>query len=310
MKIVVKNISQVFNRNSPLEFKAISNASCVIKQGEYIAIIGETGSGKTTFIEHLNSLLIPTTGSINWVFEHTFRTKKQEIKTIQNLTIFRQRFRQRFKKNKIIRQHVGVVFQFAEYQLFESTIERDIMFGPMAFGVKKEEAKLRAAKYIEQVGLPLDYLQKNPLALSGGQKRRVALAGILAIEPDILILDEPTAGLDPAGVREILDIFDRLHKNGKTIIMVTHDMNNVLERTNRTIVFSNGTIIKDSETFEVLNDDNFVHTNNLITPQVIDLLHRIQKQYPHLKIPKITSLQQLTSFLNSLIKKKKGATSA
>ncbi|PAK20950.1 energy-coupling factor transporter ATPase [Mycoplasmopsis agassizii] len=322
MQIIVKSISHIFNKNTPLEYRALYDSSCNINQGEYVAIIGQTGSGKTTFIEHLNSLLTPETGSINWIFEHEYRKKKNLILggskspkndvapliDSKNVTLQKQKFRKKFKESKMIRQHVGVVFQFAEYQLFESTIEKDIMFGPLAYGVPKEEAKRRAKIYLEKVGLPEDYLHKNPLALSGGQKRRVALAGILAIEPDVLILDEPTAGLDPAGVREILSIFDKLNEEGKTIIMVTHDMNNVLERSHRTIVFSNGQIVRDDATVRILNDEVFLKMNNLIAPQIIALINRIKEKKPYLNFPEITKIEQLTDFLNKKIKDKKGET--
>ncbi|OYD27110.1 energy-coupling factor transport system ATP-binding protein [Mycoplasma testudineum] len=309
MKIIVKNISHVFDKNSPLEFKALHNSSCTIDQGEYIAIIGQTGSGKTTFIEHLNSLLVPDEGNLNWIFEHEFKKKKEKFIELKNVSL-KKTFRNKFKYSKIVKQHVGIVFQFAEYQLFESTIKKDIMFGPMAFGIEPDVAAQRAVKYLDAVGLGPEFLEQNPLALSGGQKRRVALAGILAIEPDVLILDEPTAGLDPAGVREILEIFDKLNKDGKTIIMVTHDMDNVLERTTRCIVFDQGTIIRDDFTYSILKDENFILQNNLVTPSIIRLTNKIQKKYPQLEIPKIVSLNQMSDFLNEKITQKAKAKNA
>ncbi|UUM19180.1 energy-coupling factor transporter ATPase [Mycoplasma sp. 1018B] len=319
MQIKIRNLEHIFLAKTPIAFKAINNISLDINQGEYIGIIGQTGSGKTTFVEHLNGLLIPTNGSIEWNYlnsrivkvNHQFKNKKGQIKIkkikinekFNDLTILKNNWRKKFPKAKDIRQRIGVIFQFAEYQLFEETIEKDIMFGPRSFGVSKEEAKLRAKKYLNLVGLDDTYLKKSPFDLSGGQKRRVALAGILAMEPDILVADEPTAGLDPVGVKEILSIFKKLHQLGKTIIIVTHDLDNILEETQRTIIFKNGKIIKDGETYSVLKDTKFLYENDLEPPKILDFTNKLEAK--GISIPKIKSIEELATYLNKILKRNK-----
>lgn len=201
----------------------------------------------------------------------------------------------KIKNIKALRKQVGVVFQFAEYQLFESTIEKDIIFGPISMGVSKEEAKKLALKYIEMVGLPIDYLQRSPFNLSGGQKRRVALAGILAMEPKFLVLDEPTAGLDPQGVEEMLNLFHNLYLNGKTIIIVTHDLDNALKWTNRTIFVKDGKIIRDGNTYDILSDDNFLIENNLIPTRLLSFVNELKKN--NVDVGKVTSVEDLAEKL-------------
>lgn len=306
MQINVKDLVHTFNRKSPNQLVAVDGVSVEIKQGEYIGIIGQTGSGKTTFIEHLNGLLLPTEGTIEWFFENEKynRKTKQKEKFMDSFTIKRN-LMNRFKRARDIRKRVGIVFQFAEYQLFEETIEKDIAFGPRSFGVSKEEAKERAKKYLQLVGLDESYLNRSPFGLSGGQKRRVALAGILAMEPDVIVADEPTAGLDPVGVREILEIFNKLNKAGKTIIIVTHDLDNILEVSNRVLIFKDGKIVKDAPTYEALKDTKFLEANYMEPPRLLAFVTKLEEK--GIKVPKVTSIDQLVEFLNEyLAKKSKG----
>ncbi len=306
MQINVKDLVHTFNRKSPNQLVAVDGVNVEIKQGEYIGIIGQTGSGKTTFIEHLNGLLLPTEGTIEWVFENEKynRKTKQKEKFMDSFTIKRN-LMNRFKRARDIRKRVGIVFQFAEYQLFEETIEKDIAFGPRSFGVSKEEAKERAKKYLQLVGLDESYLNRSPFGLSGGQKRRVALAGILAMEPDVIVADEPTAGLDPVGVREILEIFNKLNKAGKTIIIVTHDLDNILEVSNRVLIFEDGKIVKDAPTYEALKDTKFLEANYMEPPRLLAFVTKLEEK--GIKVPKVTSIDQLVEFLNEyLAKKSKG----
>nr|WP_318029866.1 ATP-binding cassette domain-containing protein [Mycoplasmopsis bovis] len=204
--------------------------------------------------------------------------------------------RKKVKKAKDIRKRVGVVFQFAEYQLFEETIEKDIAFGPRSFGISKQEAFERAAKYIKLVGLDELFLKRSPFELSGGQKRRVALAGILAMEPDFIIADEPTAGLDPAGVIEILNIFKELHNQGKTVIIVTHDLDNVLEYTQRVLAFKDGQIVKDGDTHDVLRDTEFLKNNYMEPPKLLDFVSKLEAN--GINVPRVTSIDELADFIN------------
>lgn len=300
MQIKVKDLEHIFSRRTPMEFKALNGVNATINQGEYIGIIGQTGSGKTTFIEHLNALILPWNGSIEWIFENekvNKKTKEKEKFIDSYIVKARQK---RVKKAKDIRKRVGIVFQFAEYQLFESTIKDDIAFGPRSFGVPKAEAYEKAKKYLELVGLDESYLNKSPFGLSGGQKRRVALAGILAMEPDILIADEPTAGLDPVGVREVLEIFNKLHQQGKTVIIVTHDLDNVLEVTKRVLILKDGKVVKDGDTYEVLRNTKFLKENNMEPPKLLEFVSKLEER--GINVPKVTSIDELAAFLNKRMK--------
>lgn len=304
MKIEVKNLIHVFNKKTPLVFSALNGVNATIEQGEYIGIIGQTGSGKTTFIEHLNALLLPDGGSIEWFFKNQKidkKTKKPIEEFMDYAKIVPSR-RKKVKKAKDIRRRVGIVFQFAEYQLFKSTIEDDIIFGPMSFGTPKEEAKERAKKYLKVVGLDEEFLKRSPFDLSGGQKRRVAIAGILAMELDILVVDEPTAGLDPVGVVEILEIFKKLHQMGKTIINVTHDLDNILEYSKRVFLFKDGKIVRDGDTYEILRDTKFLVDNSMQPPKLFDFITSLEEK--GLKVPKVTSINELAFFLNKWREKK------
>ncbi|NQZ65956.1 MAG: energy-coupling factor transporter ATPase [Mycoplasmatales bacterium] len=284
MQIKVKGISHIFDKGAITEFLALNKASMDVHQGEFICIIGPTGSGKTTFIEHLNALLRPSEGTVDFISLDLAKQFKKNIKRakkgkeISEVAMTITSKKKKLKEVKLIRKHVGVVFQFAEYQLFEETIEKDIIFGPISMGVPKAKAKELAKKYLNLVGLEEEYLTKSPFSLSGGQKRRVALAGILAMEPDVLIFDEPTAGLDPQGEIEMYKIFHKLHENGKTIIIVTHNLDHVLEHSERTIVFNEGKIIRDDKTIDIMYDKKFLEDNLLEVPKIVDLVESLRKR--------------------------------
>lgn len=222
MQIKFESVNHIYNANTPMEQRALYDINFDIKDGQFLAIVGHTGSGKSTLIQHMNGLLKPSSGSIT-IGEKVIKPDEKN------------------KGLKEIRQYVGLVFQFPEYQLFEETVEKDIMFGPMNYGVSEEEAKVRAHDVIKMVGLDESVLSQSPFNLSGGQMRRVAIAGILAMNPDVLVLDEPTAGLDPQGQHEMMEMFNTLHKQyHKTIILVTHDMNLVAEYAEEMIVMHRG----------------------------------------------------------------------
>lgn len=256
MSITCKNLSHIYGEKTPFEYCALKNVNLDIQEGSFTAIIGQTGSGKSTFIQHINALLLPTDGQIT-IDKYTISSKEKP------------------EKLKQLRKKSGLVFQFPEYQLFEETIEKDIIFGPMNFGTSEEEAKEIAKKVIKMVGLDESYLQKSPFDLSGGQKRRIAIAGILAMDPDILVLDEPTAGLDPQGIREMMDLFKSIHQLGKTVILVTHDMNHVLEYCNEVIVMNEGCVERKGKVKDVFKDSDYLLNLGidlpLITNMIIDL---------------------------------------
>ena len=222
MQIKFESVNHVYNANTPMEQRALYDINFEIKEGQFLSVVGHTGSGKSTLIQHMNGLLKPSSGSIT-IGEKVIKSDEKN------------------KGLKEVRQHVGLVFQFPEYQLFEETVEKDIMFGPMNYGVSEDEAHQRARDVIQMVGLNESILEHSPFNLSGGQMRRVAIAGILAMNPDVLVLDEPTAGLDPQGQHEMMEMFNTLHKQyGKTIVLVTHDMNLVAEYAEEMIVMHRG----------------------------------------------------------------------
>ncbi|AEC45872.1 ATP-binding cassette domain-containing protein [Mesomycoplasma hyorhinis] len=301
MQIRAKNIVKIFNKKLPTELKALNNVSVEIKENEFIAIIGQTGSGKTTFIEHMNVLLTPDEGEVEFVYKAK-DPKTQEVEVIKNIIQKPKSFQKKLKFIKEIRRRVGVVFQFAEYQLFEQTIEKDIIFGAVSMGTPKAEAKERAKEIIKLVGLDESYLPKSPFNLSGGQKRRVAIAGILAMEPDIIFFDEPTAGLDPAGTDDMLLILNNLYESGKTIILATHDLDNVLKWTKRTIVFKNGEIVKDGDTFSILSDNQFLKDNQMMPTNLLYFVEKLRKR--GLDIQDVSSLEELAEAINLKLKGK------
>lgn len=301
MQIRAKNIVKIFNKKLPTELKALNNVSVEIKENEFIAIIGQTGSGKTTFIEHMNVLLTPDEGEVEFVYKAK-DPKTQEVEVIKNIIQKPKSFQKKLKFIKEIRRRVGVVFQFAEYQLFEQTIEKDIIFGAVSMGTPKAEAKERAKEIIKLVGLDESYLPKSPFNLSGGQKRKVAIAGILAMEPDIIFFDEPTAGLDPAGTDDMLLILNNLYESGKTIILATHDLDNVLKWTKRTIVFKNGEIVKDGDTFSILSDNQFLKDNQMMPTNLLYFVEKLRKR--GLDIQDVSSLEELAEAINLKLKGK------
>ncbi|BAP39334.1 ATP-binding cassette domain-containing protein [Metamycoplasma canadense] len=338
MQIKVNNLIKEYDKKLPTYIRVLNDISLKINESEAISIIGPTGSGKTTLIEHFNALLIPDSGSIdfnnvplfkkikkpkkpnkksfNTIEEYNnalgeYKKKVEEIKKIPKKDKFEIIFtdinitktKRKIKNIKSLRKQVGVVFQFAEYQLFESTIEKDIIFGPISMGIKKDKAKQLAAKYIEMVGLPLDYLKRSPFNLSGGQKRRVALAGILAMEPKFLVLDEPTAGLDPQGVEEMLQLFYNLYKQGTTIIIVTHDLDNALRWTKRTLFVKDGKIIKDGDTYEILSNNDLLIENSLIPTKLLSYVEKLNKN--GFNIQKVTNIEELANEINKQIKIKR-----
>lgn len=248
MSIEFKNVEQYYSKDTPFSFHALKGVNLCIDKGSYTAIIGHTGSGKSTLIQHINALLIPTSGEV-CVDEFVITNNKN-------------------KELKKLRKKSGLVFQFPEYQLFEDTIEKDIMFGPMNFGVGIEEARIKAKEVIKLVGLDESYLLKSPFELSGGQKRRVAIAGILAMEPDILVLDEPTAGLDPKGTIQMMNLFKKIHHMNTTIILVTHDMNHVLEYCENVIVMNNGQVELHDTVSNVFTNQKFLFDKGIELPLI------------------------------------------
>jgi len=259
MSIVFKEVEHVYSENTPFQYVALRGIDLTIEKGTMTAIIGHTRSGKSTLIQHINALLQPTKGSVQ-VEDYIITATNQP------------------KHLKALRKLAGLVFQFPEYQLFEETIEKDIMFGPKNFKVDEETAKRLALKALKDVGLDESYLDKPPFDLSGGQKRRVAIAGILVMEPEIIILDEPTAGLDPQGTYEIMDLFKKLNQEGKTVIIVTHDMNHVLEYCDQAIVMNKGKIDKQCSIDELFEKTEYLLDLSIDLPIITNFIYQLNKK--------------------------------
>ena len=260
MSIKVSNLTYIYNEEMPFSSKALNDISFEIKDGDFVGLIGHTGSGKSTLIQHLNGLLKPSSGKI---FINDFDITNNEV----NLTDIRKR--------------VGVVFQYPEYQLFEETIEKDIAFGPSNLDLDEDEIKNRVKVSMESVGLDYEeYKDKSPFDLSGGQKRRVAIAGVIAMNPEVLILDEPTAGLDPGGRDEIFNLIKRLHKeNNMTIILSSHSMDDMAKIANTIIVMNKGKIEFMGTPKEVFkgNTDR-LKSIGLDIPQVLELAIKLREK--------------------------------
>lgn len=251
MDITLKQVEYRYQAKTPFERLALFDVTFSIPTGTYLAIIGHTGSGKSTILQHLNAILQPTKGQII-IGERKIHAGKKE------------------KNLKDIRRKVGIVFQFPEHQLFEETVEKDICFGPINFGVSEAEAKKRARQAIELVGLSADILEKSPFDLSGGQMRRVAIAGVLAMEPDVIVLDEPTAGLDPRGRKEIMNLFYDLHKKKNlSTILVTHSMEDAAEYADQIVIMHKGTVYKQGLPEEVFSSPQELIELGLNVPEVI-----------------------------------------
>jgi energy-coupling factor transport system ATP-binding protein len=253
-------------------FKALKDINLEISdKGEFITLIGETGSGKSTLVQHMNALIKPSSGEV----------------TVYGIKIYKDvKKKDRNVKLNPLRQKVGLVFQFPEYQLFEETVLKDIIFGPKNFGVKEDEAIIRAKEIIKLVGLDESYLERSPFNLSGGEKKRVSIAGILAMEPDILVLDEPTSGLDPKGRDALLELFTSIHNElGKTVIIITHDMNTVYKYASRVLVMSEGELVFDGDPLKLFTEKNLVDWN-LDLPEIIEITRQLEDKL-NIKIDKL-----------------------
>lgn len=285
MPLELKNVSYVYEIGTPNEKKALTDVSVTFEKGEFIGIIGHTGSGKSTMIQMLNGLIKPTSGAIllNGVDINADPTD-EEVREYCHLPEGKkigkkQRKQAKAKRMLQVRQTVGLVFQYPEHQLFEMTIEKDIAFGPSNMGLPKEEIDRRVRQSMALVGLDESFLQKSPFELSGGQKRRVAIAGVLAMQPDYLILDEPTAGLDPKGRDEILGEMKRLQKEtGISVLLVSHSMDDVARYTDRIVAMDNSKLRFDGTPDEVFTHAEELKAMGLNIPQVTELSLRLREK--------------------------------
>ena len=258
MLIILDKVNDVYSEGSGFEKKAIDDVSLTIDKGEFIGLIGHTGSGKSTLTQHLNGLLRATSGTIYYdgqdIYDKSFLMKN-------------------------LRSKVGLVFQYPEHQLFESDVFTDVCFGPKNLGLDKKEVELRAFNALEMVGFPKELFYNSPFELSGGQKRRAAIAGVLAMKPEVLILDEPTAGLDPKGRDEILDQIKKLHdETGITVILVSHSMEDVAKYVGRLIVLDHGRVMYDDVPKKVFRNYKELESMGLAAPQLTYILNDLKEK--------------------------------
>ena len=265
MPITSRKLGYVYNPNTPAMKVALKDVDFHLDEGGFIALVGRTGCGKSTLVQHLNALLFPTSGGIE-VDEFLNASKKKN----------------RSKKIFGVREKVGVVFQFSEQQLFEETVEKDVAFGPKNFGLNEEKALQKAHESLEKVGLGEEFYKRSPFDLSGGEKRRVAIAGVLACSPKYLVLDEPTAGLDPYGAKQMMDLFKSINESGVTVIFVTHDMNLVLGYASEVLVFHDGMLKRQGDPEKIFVED--LSSYSLGSPLSYDFARRLNAAGANLEL--------------------------
>ena len=270
MGIKINNVFYTYSPKSPNKTLALNNVSLTIKEHSFVAFVGETGSGKSTLMQNLNALLVPSSGQIE-VDEFVITPNAKKNKNVKGL-----------------RKHLGLVFQFPEYQLFEESVEKDVAFGVKNFGADNDTALKKAHEAILSVGLDESYFERSPFDLSGGEKRRVAIAGILAIEPDILVLDEPTAGLDPIGVNDIMSLVCKMHETGKTIILVTHDMDVVMKYCEKVFVLKKGQLVFEGNPYQLFALDN--EDLSIEVPALYELARKLKQKGLQLDIENIHNI--------------------
>ncbi|HHY46321.1 MAG TPA: energy-coupling factor transporter ATPase [Firmicutes bacterium] len=283
MGIKVSKLTHVYMAGTPFEVKALDGIDLEIKDGEFVGLIGKTGSGKSTLIQHLNGLLRPTHGTVY----------------VDGIDIF-----SRGVKLREIRQKVGLLFQYPEHQLFEETVYQDVAFGPRNLGLEEDEVERRVRDALEMVGIDFESVRdRSPFELSGGQMRRVAMAGVLAMRPRILILDEPAAGLDPRGRDEILGRIEDLHRHhGLTVILVSHSMEDIARLVQRIVVMHEGRIVMDGPTREIFLQVSTLTRVGLGVPQVTMLMHKLREMHKDVRLDVLT-VEEAKREILSLLRK-------
>ena len=279
MPIEVRNLTHVYHKGSPSEAVALKNVSFRIENGEFVGLIGPTGSGKSTLIQHLNGLLKPTSGEVLVDGENIW-DKGMSLRKL--------------------RQRVGLVFQYAEQQGFEETVRDDIAFGPRNLGLPEREVQERVLEAARMVGLPEELLNRSPFELSGGQLRRVAIAGVVAMKPEVLILDEPAAGLDPRGRDAILSSIKEMHRSGMTVILVSHNMEDVARLCERLLVLNKGELVADGSPREIFSKSEFVRKIGLKAPDVVNLMEKLRERGWNVRTDIISIDEALREILREL----------
>ncbi|MEX1369641.1 energy-coupling factor transporter ATPase [Lactobacillus gasseri] len=283
MSIEFKNVDYIYAPGTPFQTQGLTNISFKIRSGSFVAIAGHTGSGKSTLMQHFDGLLLPSKGSV------TIADKSITSNTSS-------------KSLKEIRKKVGLVFQFPESQLFEETVLKDVMFGPLNFGFSEQKAKEQAIQWIRKVGLSEQVMNKSPFELSGGQMRRVAIAGVMAYEPDILCLDEPAAGLDPEGQKQMFDIFKNYQREGHTVILISHNMDDISQYADDMLVLEHGHLIKHASPKEFFSDPDWLKKHFLDEPATSKFARKLEKggfQFSEMPLTVDSLVNEITTKLKS-----------
>ncbi|MGO1758120.1 MAG: energy-coupling factor transporter ATPase [Mammaliicoccus vitulinus] len=274
MKIIFDHVTYDYSIKTPYQYRALNEISTTFNESKFYAIVGQTGSGKSTLIQHLNAILKPTEGQIT--IDDTVITKKTKS-----------------KKLAPVRKKVGIVFQFAEHQLFEDTVEKDIIFGPLNYGMEKAAAIHKAEELIDLLGMEQSILKRSPFELSGGQKRRIAIAGVLAMEPEILVLDEPTVGLDPRGQHDMMELFNEIHQTlGITIILISHQMDIVLKYADEVKVIKAGEIVAENQPVNIFTNQELLNQTHLQAPKIIQLQRAVETKY-NMKFDQVATCEEM-----------------
>jgi len=304
MPINLSHVTYIYDLHRPSEKMALNDLSLVFEDHTFTALIGQTGSGKSTLIQQLNGLLLPTYGKIDingYLIDMTLVTKKNgKIDS----GAMKAKHRKKLKDIKSLRKRVGIIFQFPEYQIFEETVLKDVAFGPKNFGKKEEEALKDAKDALRLVGIDESYYERSPFELSGGEKRRVAIAGILALHPDVLVLDEPTVGLDAEGESNLMSLLVSLYEKGTSLILSTHNMDVVLHYAKRAIVLENGKVVYDTTPLELFQSKSFLENSSILPPKVFCFAMDLKKKGLPIDLAKVKDVDSLA---DEILRVKKGS---
>ena len=304
MSISTKDLCYTYQ--SSFESHALKNVNLELEDHCFLALVGETGSGKSTLVQNLNGLLTPTSGEIkmgNYVIR-VIDSKRQLIDlslSKEEVNKLRKKKREKQFELKKLRKYAGLVFQFPEYQLFEESVLKDVMFGPKNFGIKDEEAKKLAIEALKSCNIDSSYFSRSPFELSGGEKRRVAIAGILALDPEVLVLDEPTAGLDPQGEKEMMALFEKIYESGKSVIIVTHNMDIVLKYARTVVVMSKGEVVKKGDPLDVFVDEELLKNVAIEPPYVIKVALALKEKGIDIDLTKVKDIPSLAKEIGGKI---------
>lgn len=306
MPIQVEHLYYTYDIHRPSERKALEDINLIFKDHCFSALIGRTGSGKSTFIQQLNGLLLPTSGKItvgNYVIDMTLEYKEKKGEKVVDEKAMKKKSKKKLKDIKSLRKKVGLVFQFPEYQIFEDSVIKDVMFGPKNFGADDDQARKQAEEALQLVGLDSSFYERSPFELSGGEKRRVAIAGIISMKPDVLILDEPTVGLDKEGENRLMNLLNVISNENTSIIIATHNMDLVLKYCDRAIVLNYGKVVSDSTPLTLFQNIDFLKHSSIEPPKVFSFALSLKEHGLNIDLSKVKDTESLAL---EIVKAKEG----